>query len=188
MRGETLMSHQDKSISKLTKILVFYAVQFWLYLRLFRMYMWERTFFYEIIVFELGTMLFYLFLNGFKYLVNYIEFICMENLSSRKSRLFLFSDLCIHLCKIVFQMLCLVRFTFYYNYPVFWARDIFLSVMISVEYVKKFFNSLKMVEVIDSLPVQSLANKNEDCGICLQRMTEGTQLPCKHFFHRDCLV
>lgn len=182
------MTHEQKDLGKMTRLMVFYVLQIMLYGYLFKQFMWERTFFHEIIMFEIGSMLFYLALNGFKYAVNYIEFVTLSNFSDWKNRMFLFSDLIIHLSKIVFQLVCLIRFTVFYNYPVFWARDIFMSVMISFEYVRKYVQSLKIVRGIDKLKTVSMEDRQEDCGICLQRMKNGTQLPCSHCFHRECLV
>lgn len=132
-------------------------------------------------------MLFYLASKGLKYIVCYLEVVTLSQWMG-KGRLFLFTDLVLHLCKIAFQSICLIRFTLYYNYPVFWVRDILISVVLSVEYVKKFIASLNMVQVVDNLPTISLKDKREECGICLQIMVSGTKLSCGHLFHRDCLL
>ena len=145
LRGESLMNHELKQPGKMTKLCLFYLAQFGFYLYLLRAYVGQRNFFHEIIVFELGSLLFYLLLNGLKFLVNYLEFITLSNLYARKTRLFLFTDMLIHGLKILFQVVCLVRFTLYYNYPVFWARDIFVSILVSVEYIRKYFHSLGLV-------------------------------------------
>lgn len=183
-----MLSHETKDSGKLTKLFLFYLAQIYIYVYIFRLYLWQKSFLHEIITFEVGSMIFYLTLNGLKYSVSYIEFITMADFSSFKSRLFVFSDLFIHLVKIIFQIGCLVRFTVYYNYPIFWARDIFLSIMISFEYIKKYIASLRMMRELDRLPALSIKDREETCGICLQLLEEGTQLPCRHFFHKECLV
>lgn len=182
------MSHGNKDVNKMTRLFAFYLVQLWIYGYVFKLYVWEKTFLHEIIVFEVGSMVFYLLLNGVKYATNYIEFVTLGDFSTFKSRLFVMSDLGIHLVKICFQIACLVRFTIYYNYPVFWARDIFLSIMISFEYIKKYLASLRMIRDIDRLPSVAVTDKDENCGICLHQVTMGTMLPCRHYFHRECLV
>lgn len=188
MRGENLMNHETKNMGDMTRLLLFYGAQLWFYSFLFKIYIWEKTFLHEIIIFELGCMIFYLLLNGFKYAVNYYEFVTLSDFTLTKNRLFLFSNLSIHLLKIVFQLTCLIRFALYYNYPVFWARDIFLSMMVSFEYIKKYVASLRMAKDMDKLPSLDIADKKEDCGVCLQTMKTATRLPCGHFFHKECLV
>ena len=133
----------------MAKLLVFYFLQVGLYGYVVKLYCWERTFFYEVVMFETVSLLFYLLQNGFKYTVNFLEFATLSNMQTSKSRLFLFSDLIIHSVKIALQLLYLVRFTYNYQYPVFWARDIFLSLAISYEYIRKYLHSLKMVRGID---------------------------------------
>ena len=182
------MNHEVKSTVEMTKLFFFYIFQIWFYFYVFKIYIWEKTFLHEIIIFELGCMIFYLMLNGFKYAVNYLEFVTLSNFTLKKNRIFLFSDLLIHLLKIAFQLTCLVRFALYYNYPVFWARDIFLSMMMSFEYVKKYTASLKMIREMDKLPSVNIQERKEDCGICLHAMVEGTRLPCNHYFHKECLM
>lgn len=182
------MNHERKDIGKMTKLMGFYVVQIFVYSWVFYRFIGHKSFFSEIVVFEVGSMTFYLLLNGFKYSVNYFEFLTFSNYQSWKNQLFLFSDLIIHLVKIVFQIVCLIRFTVFYNYPIFWARDIFLSVMISLEYIKKYLQSIKIIKSLNKLQSISLHDRNEDCGICLQRMKKGSQLPCGHYFHKECLV
>lgn len=182
------MAHEQKDTKKMTKVFLFYLAQLFINFYIFRLYLWQRSFLHEIIVFEVGSMIFYLLLNGFKYSVNYIEYITFGDFSSFKNRLFVFSDLSIHLVKISFQVACLIRFTVYYNYPIFWARDIFLSILISFEYIKKYLASLKMMRDLDKLPAIAIKDREENCGICLQQIEEGTQLPCRHYFHKECLV
>lgn len=133
----------------MARLFVFYWLQIAFYAFLFKRFFWEKSFFYEIIVFEIGSLLFYLVLNGFKYTVHFLEFATLSNMYTFKNRLFLYSDLIIHLSKIIFQLVCLVRFTILYNYPIFWARDIFLSVLISFEYIKNYLHSMRMVNRID---------------------------------------
>lgn len=186
-RGENLMHHEQKNVGEMTKLLFFYGFLIWFFGYLFRIYLWEKTFLHEIIIFELGCMIFYLLQNGFKYAVNYLEFITLSNFS-KKNQLILLSDLMIHILKIVFQLTCLIRFAIYYNYPVFWARDIFLSMMMSVDYVKKYVASLRMIRDMKKLPTVDLRDYKDDCGICLHHMVEGTKLSCGHYFHKECLL
>lgn len=181
------MHHEQKNVTDMTKLLFFYGFQIWFFTYLFRMYLWERTFLHEIIIFEIGCMAFYLLQNGVKYSINYLEFITLSEFK-QKNRLFLLSDLTIHLLKIAFQLGCLVRFALYYNYPVFWARDIFLSMMLSVDYVKRYLASLRMIRDMTRLPTVDLRERKDDCGICLQTMLEGTRLSCGHYFHKECLM
>lgn len=181
------MHHEQKDVYAMTKLLAFYVLQIWLYIFIFKQYFWERNFLTEIIIFELGSMVFYLLLNGVKYAVNFLEFITLSEFKM-KIRLFLLSDLTIHMLKIIFQGGCLLRFALYYNYPVFWARDIFLSIMMSIDYVKKYYSSLKMARDLAKLPTVDLKGKEEVCGICMDSMTEGCKLVCGHCFHKECLL
>lgn len=149
MRGESLVNHERKDFAKMAKLLLFYFLQVGLYSYIVKLYFWERSFFYDVVMFETVSLLFYIIQNGFKYTVNFLEYATLSNMQTSKNRLFLFSDLIIHSIKITLQIVFLVRFTYYYNYPIFWARDIFLSLAISYEYIKKYIHSLKMVKGID---------------------------------------
>ena len=149
----------------------------------------DGGFFQEIVIFELGSLLFYLALHGFKFLVSYFDYITLATESSGKNtRLFLFWDVSVHLLRMIFQLYSLVKFTVYYNYPVFWARDIFVSLITSFEFVRKFWLSWKYVSQINKLQTEDIKNLGEECGICLQKMNIGTLLSCGHYFHRECLI
>ncbi len=149
MRGESLVNHERKDLVKMSKLLLFYYLQIGVYSYIVKLYFWERSFFHEVVMFETVSLLFYIIQNGFKYTVNFLEHVTLSNMQTSKNRLFLFSDLIIHSIKITLQMIFLIRFTYYYNYPIFWARDIFLSLAISYEYIRKYIHSLKMVKGID---------------------------------------
>jgi Ring finger domain len=177
-------------MAKLSKLAGFYILQGLVYFYVLHRYiMGEGGFFQEIVVFELGSMLFYIALHGFKFLISYFDFITLATESSGKNtRLFLFWDVTVHLLRMCFQLYSLVKFTVYYNYPVFWARDIFVSLITSFEFVRKFWMSWKYVSQINKLQTEDIRDRGEECGICLQKMEIGTLLSCSHYFHRDCLI
>lgn len=190
LRGESLLTSERKSFGKLTKLAAFYLFQALIYgYVLYRYTFGDSGFFQEVVIFELGSLLFYVALHGMKYWISYFDYITLATESSGKNtRLFLFWDVTVHLLRMVFQLYSLIKFTIYYNYPVFWARDIFISLITSFEFVRKFWLSWKYVSQINSLQTEDIKHLGEECGICLQKMEVGTLLSCNHYFHRDCLI
>lgn len=196
LRGEKLWTQEaqmrrQRGKSEVVKLLLLYAA-----MQTVLAYAWlacwnsSASFFQELLLFEIGSMSCYLLLHFVKFAVHAFELLTFHSFASfHKLHFFMLADLLLHVVKLIFQLYCLVRFTLYYNYPLFWARDIFLSAMISLEYVKKYLHTLRTSRLLlrfltDTPATHPLA----DCGICLQSMKRSTQLACKHSFHKDCLL
>ncbi|MCD9639269.1 hypothetical protein HAX54_023677 [Datura stramonium] len=53
------------------------------------------------------------------------------------------------------------------------------------------FRSPTLKSFIDSLPSVKIQESSKNCPICMDELeidSEASQLPCKHFFHNDCIV
>lgn len=59
-------------------------------------------------------------------------------------------------------------------------------VRIMIFFIKYKANKLLMPE-IEKLPAVNYDDGSEVCVICLQKIFQGKQLPCKHVFHFHCL-
>ena len=53
--------------------------------------------------------------------------------------------------------------------------------------LKKNKRQNKGPEKVAALPTLELHEHDALCSICLQPLTRGKQLPCKHLFHTECL-
>ncbi|CAH9094662.1 unnamed protein product [Cuscuta europaea] len=72
---------------------------------------------------------------------------------------------------------------FYSNYP--YPEDSFFDFFSSSTSL-----SSTLKPIVDSLPVVEIAD-SASCSICMDEFELGTgasQLPCKHFFHKDCIA
>ncbi|XP_055818592.1 E3 ubiquitin-protein ligase RING1-like [Solanum dulcamara] len=53
------------------------------------------------------------------------------------------------------------------------------------------FRSPTLKSFLDSLPIVKIDESSKNCPICMEEFgidTEASQLPCKHYFHYDCIV
>jgi hypothetical protein len=54
-------------------------------------------------------------------------------------------------------------------------------------YFRKYWTNKSLKLKVQKLPVVAYTDSNEICIICLQKMHQGKELPCKHVFHIHCL-
>jgi len=101
----------------------------------------------QLIIFELGTMVVELVQNFFKFLINFYEGITEAEFQGKK-HYFLIWDLSMTLLLLAFQILCLVKFSFQYNLPVFWSRDLITSILSSLKLITDYLKSFRMVRKI----------------------------------------
>ncbi|XP_015069578.1 probable E3 ubiquitin-protein ligase RHB1A [Solanum pennellii] len=53
------------------------------------------------------------------------------------------------------------------------------------------FRSPTLQSFLNSLPSVKINESSKNCSICMEEFgidTEASQLPCKHFFHNDCII
>lgn len=124
--------------------MAFYFLQVSIYSYLIRKWFKVESLYYELVIFELGNIVLNLLQNGFKFFISTYEGITEANYASKKS-LFLLWDLLLTLVQVTFQCYCLFRFTYKYNYPIFWARDIIVSIAKGIKLSSDYVKSLKMV-------------------------------------------
>lgn len=142
------MNKLRKDWVEILKLHAFYLLQIYFYYKLFINWWGVETFFFELVIYELGNLILTLLYDYPKFLVDSFEAFVQGNFSGKRN-LNLKFELIIVLTKIAFQGYCLFRFTFHYQYPIFWARDILLSILLSVQLLSKFYTSFKLFNQVE---------------------------------------
>ena len=142
------MNKINKDWVEISKLHTFYLLQLYFYGKLFLVWWNVHTFFFELVIFELGNLLLTLLYDYPKFLVDSFELFVQGSFQGKRGWN-LKIELVVVLVKIAFQVYCLFRFTFHYQYPVFWARDIILSILLSIQLLTKFYTSFKLYSQVD---------------------------------------
>lgn len=168
------------------RLLVFYVLQISIYTKLFFTYLRDPHVFFQLAVFELGSIIIDLFKGFYKYAVNFYEAF-IEATWGEKSSWFSFFDMVMAVIEISFKIFSLSMFMIKFNYPIAWARDIIFAIASGMKRIREYIKGRRLIKKVRKFK-KVKAKEEEVCGICLIKIVEGKQLPCSHVFHESCLV
>lgn len=91
--------------------------------------------------------------------------------------------------KISIQSYYLGKFLLSHHLPLFWVRDLIISVTETVKLITTIFKGMNLTFKIGQLPTVNMGqDTTEICAICLNKLDVGKKLLCGHIFHESCLL